>query len=296
MSKIKVPNSTTIDFSGQPSSSHPPSRSSLFLILVAFLTVLVPFLFWYGIWFGRCLNDKQIEKYLFDADNPRKAQHALNQIAVRLERGDPKIDFSRWYPLILRLAEHNAIELRMTVAWFMGLEAQSEDFRESLKTLLEDSEPLVRRNAALSLVRFGDSSGRNEILRMLEPHILRAPQSGILSFTVKQDAAIDRNTLIARIQSKSNELIEIRSPIPGFLDSKLKEEGSEVRKGDPITLLSPRPEHVWEALRALYLVGDTEDLVPLDRYFDGTPDMPKEIQRQAIRTQEAIRSRGSQKE
>ena len=293
MSKLEAPNAPAIDSSGRPPSSR-PSRSSLLLTLVAFLTVLVPFLFWYQTWFGRRLTDQQIEKYLFDAEKPRKAQHALSQIAARLEQGDPKMDLSRWHPRILHLAEHDAVELRMTVAWFMGLDGRSEDFRKSLQKLLKDPEPLVRRNAALSLVRFGDPSGRGEIRRMLEVHILRAPQAGILSFIMKREDPIARNTLVARIRSEGEEPIEMRSPVPGFLDSKLASEGAKVREGDPVALLSPRQEHVWEALRALYLVGEPEDLALLDRYVAGVPDMPQEMRRQALRTREAIRRRGSQ--
>jgi hypothetical protein len=40
---------------------------------------------------------------------------------------------------------------------------------------LQDHNPMVRRNAALALVRFGDSTGRAEIRSMLRPETVAAP-------------------------------------------------------------------------------------------------------------------------
>src|SRR6267154_1974511 len=50
----------------------------------------------------------------------------------------------------------------------MGQDNKSEEFHQALQSLLSDNDPLVRRNAALQLVRFGDGSGRPELRSMLQ--------------------------------------------------------------------------------------------------------------------------------
>jgi vesicle coat complex subunit len=47
----------------------------------------------------------------------------------------------------------------------MGFDNTSQEFHNALLKLLHDQEPIVRRNAALALVRFNDNSGREELLR-----------------------------------------------------------------------------------------------------------------------------------
>ena len=45
----------------------------------------------------------------------------------------------------------------------MGQDNKSEEFHQALLSLLNDNDPLVRRNAALQLVRFGDGSGKARV-------------------------------------------------------------------------------------------------------------------------------------
>src|SRR5882724_905329 len=140
----------------------PPSkrrRASLPLIIVAALFIIVPFLTWYGTWFGRDLSDQDIASYLADEKNPRHIQHALSRVEERIERGDPSA--RKFYPQIIALARSPTGEIRKTAAWVMGQDNKSEEFHLTLVSLLSDSDPLVRRNAALQLVRFGDASGRS---------------------------------------------------------------------------------------------------------------------------------------
>src|ERR687889_769101 len=117
------------------------------LIVVALLFVVVPSLTWYLTWFGRGLSDEELTRYISDS-NPRHAQHALSQLAERVERGDAAA--SRWNSQVLALSQSQTPDLRMTAAWVMGLEHKSEEFRAALIQLLEDPEPIVRRNAALA--------------------------------------------------------------------------------------------------------------------------------------------------
>src|SRR6185295_20016787 len=96
--------------------------------------------------------DAEISKYLADYQHPRHVQHALLQIQDRIEKKDPTT--KRWYPQILELTENPETEFRLTVAWVMGSDNTSPEFHNALKQLVEDREPIVRRNAALALVRF----------------------------------------------------------------------------------------------------------------------------------------------
>ena len=59
------------------------------ILIVAFLFVLMPFLFWQSTWFGRPLTDEEIVKNLAHTEHPRKTQHALSQIADRIVARDP---------------------------------------------------------------------------------------------------------------------------------------------------------------------------------------------------------------
>ena len=60
--------------------------SNIWLIIVAALFIIVPFLTWYLTWFGRALSDDKIAEYLADDQHPRNIQHALAQIEARMSR------------------------------------------------------------------------------------------------------------------------------------------------------------------------------------------------------------------
>src|SRR5690242_2077533 len=104
------------------------------LVVVALLFVVVPSLTWYLTWFGRGLTDEELTRYLSDS-NPRHAQHALSQLAERIEKGDAAAP--RWNAQVVALSQNQTPDLRMTAAWVMGLEHKSEEFRAALVRLLE---------------------------------------------------------------------------------------------------------------------------------------------------------------
>ena len=93
-------------------------RNKLLFYLVAWLIVLMPFLFWRSTWFGRPLNDEEISSYLKDDKKPRHIQHALVQIGDRMSKGDTRVQ--QWYPDLVRLAKYPVEEVRNTDAWVMG--------------------------------------------------------------------------------------------------------------------------------------------------------------------------------
>jgi biotin carboxyl carrier protein len=253
----------------------------------------MPFLFWYSTTFRRPLTDEQISHYSTDRSHPRKAQHALSQIADRILSPDPAVRNAarKWYPQVIELARSPIDELRVTAAWVMGQDNGSQEFHLALLTMLNDPHPMVARNAALSLIRFHkDATGRAVIVAMLEPFKVLSPQSGILSRRLKPGDQVNPGTLLGHIQ-QGQARTEIRAQVPGMVDAWIAIDGSSVTAGDPLLTLAPSAEMVWEALRALYFVGQPEDLPLAERFIRGNPDMPDSVRQQAALTARAIRQR-----
>src|SRR5215212_4984684 len=168
------------------------------ILLLALLFLVATFLAWYFTWFGRELSDADVTKYLSDVRNPRHVQHALLQVQQRIERGDSSA--KNWYPQLITLSGNPETEFRLTVAWLMGFDNNSPEFHEALKKLLQDQEPLVRRNAALALVRFNDPSGHDELVSVLRPYPVRAIAAGVIASSLQESAQVARGTLLARVR------------------------------------------------------------------------------------------------
>jgi Biotin-lipoyl like len=264
------------------------ARWTLAILILTFLFVLMPFLFWNATWFGRPLTDAQIAKALADQTHPREVQHALAQIESRIEAGDPSV--RRWYPEVVALASDPIDEIRVTDAWVIGQDSKSAEFHDALHRLLVDPNPMVQRNAALSLVRFGDDSGHAEIMAMLRAYQMPAPFAGKLETRLKPGDVVNPGTMIGHIKVGDRLDKEIRAQVPGTLERWLVLTGSVVSAGQPIASLAPSESMVWEALRALYLVGRPDDLPDVDRYARGVDGMSTQISQQAQATAQAIRS------
>jgi biotin carboxyl carrier protein len=262
-------------------------RNSFIMAIVAAMTVLVPFLFWKQTWFGEPLTEEKLAEYLTDTSKPRQMQHALVQIAERIESGDRSVE--KWYPQVAAMKASPAAELRVTLAWALGADNRSELFHQTLLELLHDPELLVRRNAALSLVRFDDDSGRGEILQMMEPSSVSALQAGVLRYRAAEGSPVEVGTVVARLE-QGETTTDIRSPFPGTLLRMDAAEGATVAAGQRIATLGPADDHLWEALRALLLIGRPEDLPSVERFAD-KPDLPENIREQAKLTAAAIRKR-----
>src|ERR1700683_2153503 len=217
----------------------------LLFFLTAWLICLMPFLFWWNTWFGRKLSDQQLNEYLHDAKKPRPIQQALVQVGERITRHDASAN--RWYPDLVRLAAGPVEEVRNTDAWVMGQDTTGGGFHDALLKMLADPSPMVRGNAALSLVRFGDATGRPQIVALLEPAKIAAPAAGRILDADRPGTAIHQGGLIAKMQY-GKETIEIRSPIPGRIRS-VAGTGAEFATGAEIAVIDPSTEQVWEALR-----------------------------------------------
>ena len=278
---------------GQHSESivvvRPKRPSNIWLIIVAGLFIIVPFLTWYLTWFGRGLSDEELASYLVDEQNPRHIQHALLQVEQRIETGDEAA--KKFYPQIVSASKSSVPEVRKTAAWVMGQDNKSEEFHRALSLLLKDDEPLVRRNAALQLVRFGDASGRPELRAMLQPFEAKSPMAGTVVALLAAGSNIRAGAMLARIRNSANDLFEFRSPVDGKIAGPAAvKEGDQIAQDQTIARLLPDRASIIDALRALAYVGVTDDLTLVDdsRRLDTSADVANQV----ALTTKAIRSRG----
>ncbi len=249
-----------------------PRNRALFF-LTAWLIVLMPFLFWWNTWFGRQLSDKQIGEFLNDEKHPRHIQHALVQLGERMGRHDASVQ--PLYSELIRLASHPVEEVRPS--------------------------PMVRGNAALSLIRFADASGRPYIVALLQPARIVAPSAGRVTDTDKVGTPIHQGGLIAKLQvdrsavasQNGQQTTEVRSPISGRIRTLSVAAGAAVAAGSEIASVDPGDEQVWEALRALYLVGQPDDLSAIRPYQRELPEISGRLRQQALLTEKAIRDRAA---
>jgi hypothetical protein len=262
-------------------------------MILASLFIIVPFLAWYGTWFGRTLSDEEIGKYLADEGKPRHVQHALSQVVERIKAKDESV--KRWYPQIVALSNSPTTEIRQTVAWAMGQDQQSEEFHGALRRLLADREPIVRRNAATGLVRFNDASGRQELLSMLQPYTVTAPYAGTISSVLPEGSSVKMGSLLARIRQGDGQIQEVRSPLAGKINGIAAREGASVMAGDNLLSIAPDVDSIESALVALFYVGERDDLPVINRYAQGVEGMPERVKAEAAQTASAIESRAGHK-
>jgi len=264
-------------------SSRPGRRAYFLIAIFALALVLLPFLFWYSTWFGRSLTDADLDAYFADASKPRHAQHALVQLGERLSK---KQNIARWYPQVLAQSASGGVEIRQTAAWIMGQDRNYAPFHEALLRLVRDHEPMVRRNAALSLAAFDDPAARPELVAMLKPYTVTSPAAGVVRYRLKAGDYVNPGTMIAHVGD-----VEARSPVPGEVRALEKADGTSVKAGDALADLGADKNHVWEALRALVLVGRKEDLEDVQRFTRPISGMPAAVVRQAQETTKAIEAR-----
>ena len=258
------------------------------LAVVAVLFVVVPFLTWYWTWFGRSLSDAEIERYLREG-NARHTQHALSQVAEKIERREAGAE--RWNAQVAALAASPSPDVRMTAAWVMGIEHRSDEFHAALLKLLEDTEPIVRRNAALALVRFGDPRCRGELQAMLRPITISSQTEGTAQTALTAGSPVKRESLLVRFNIKPNVVGEVRSPVPGRIEKAFIKDGDAWRGGVELFVIGSDAEQVEDALLGLAYFGTAEDLPEVERYARGVEGMPEEMKVKAARTAEAIRRR-----
>jgi hypothetical protein len=266
------------------------TRHRVLFFVTGWLLVLMPFLFWWNTWFGRHLSDKEVTEYLQDDRHPRHIQHALIQMGERMSRHD--ISVNRWYPDLVRLSTHSVEEVRNTDAWVLGQDTSGPGFHDALLKMLADPSPLVRGNAALSLVRFGDPAGRPHIVALLQGAKITAPRAERIVDADRPGTAIHQGGLIAKLQTES-QTIELRSPISGRIRNLFAQTGQTISAGAEIATIDPNSDQVYEALRALYLIGQLDDLPAITPYERELPEVADHVRQQAVLTDKAIHARAS---
>ncbi len=279
-------NNQTSDPAAEVTRAHRPSN--IWLIIVAGLFIIVPFLTWYLTWFGRGLSDQELMNYLGDQNNPRHIQHALLQVEAKIEKGEPNA--KQFYPQIIAASQSPVAEVRKTAAWVMGQDNKSDAFHGGLAKLLKDEEPLVRRNAALQLVRFGDPSGREELRAMLTRFDAKSPVAGTIVGLLPVNSSIRAGGMLARIRDGSNNLYEFRSPVDGKTAyPAVTKEGDQISANQVVAHLLPDRATIVDSMRALAYVGTADDLELIENA--ARMDTSAEVANLSNQTTKAIRSR-----
>ena len=128
-------------------------------------------------------------------------------------------------------------------------------------------------------------------MALLQPARITAPAAGRIADSDRPGTSIREGGLIAKLAaSGSSQIVEIRSPIPGRIRS-VAQTGANLGQGSELAVIDPATEQVWEALRALYLIGQPEDIPSIQPYERDLPDVSNDVRQQAIETERAIRRR-----
>jgi biotin carboxyl carrier protein len=285
----------TADSIPPPAKTGMAQKWLIAILVLTFAFILMPFLLWYMTTFSRPLSDADLAAYFNDTVHPRRAQHALSQIADRMMSLNPAVRASAksWYPEVVKFSRQGSDELRVTAAWVMGQDNQSPEFHQALLKQLSDANPMVKRNAALSLVRFADPAGHDIIAGMLAPYSMAAPRAGTLAIRLRPGDVINPGTMVGHI-IVAGDKIEVRSEVPGTISQWTVADNAQVAAGQPMLLVDPSPEMVWESLRALFLIGNSQDLPAINRYAAQGNAMQPQIQQQAMLTVKEISTRSKQ--
>jgi predicted deacylase len=265
--------------------------SGTIILGVPIVLILITFLFWYQTWFGRKLSDAEMNEYLQDTSVPHKTQHALTQVATEILQHDPAA--ARVYPQVAAMAGNKEPGLRSMAAWVMGQDNTSMEFHRTLLKLVADSDTMVRWNAALALARFGDAAGDSQLRQMLLPFDLRSTLAGTITFRVVASDLVKPGSLVARIKGSGPEPGEIRSPLSGNIVRLAPSDGAAVAVGDEIAVISPDDQQLWESLRALYLVGGSDDIGSIQALARPAAQTSSRVREQAALTLEAIQKRSA---
>jgi HEAT repeat protein len=173
----------------------------------------------------------------------------------------------------------------------MGADTRAGEFREPLLRLLNDREPMVRRNAALSLASFGDARGRSELRAMLHPYTVKAQSEGTALTALTEGSQVRRDAMLVRFQVKPDLIGEVRSPLDAKIEKAFIKTGDYYHNEQELFVLGADPLTVGDALVALGRIGEAEDLAEVEAYARGVEGMPDYIKKEAALTAEAIKRR-----
>ena len=279
---------------------RPPSRHEQALALrslaLTFLFVLMPFLFWQATWFGRPLDDDQLQSSWPTPSIPAKSSMPSRRLPTASCPPTPPRAIRRAPFIPSRCASPRpaATNCRLTAAWVMGQDNTVPEFHQQLlHRLLRSATPWSAATPRWPWCASATPPAAAEI-RAIAPALRHAaPQAGVLSERLKPGDAINPGTLLGHIAAGGAKN-EMRSQVPGTIHGWLVPDGATVAAGQPILLVDPSSAEVWEALRALYLIGSAGDLPLVAPFAQPLPGVPPNIRQQAEITAQAIRARQSQ--
>lgn len=233
------------------------------------------------------LSDAQIGRMLHDDSNPDQVVSALQQISEGRARKQP---VAQWDAELPRLAGSRYEEVRAEAVRLMGQDTSHPEFQSALFSKLRDPSLLVRNAAALGLANFGDATGHEHIMNMLQSVAVDAPVSGRIESAVSTGADVRPPSVIATLRN-ADARTEVHSPVSGRVRRMLVQEGDVVSAGIHLAIIDPGADQVVAALRALELIGYPEDLSALTPY--NRADAPAAVREQAAATEKAIRERSA---
>jgi multidrug efflux pump subunit AcrA (membrane-fusion protein) len=111
---------------------------------------------------------------------------------------------------------------------------------------------------------------------------------------MKEQDDVRNGSIIARIHPvESEQQRDVLSTVGGTIARLLAKDGATVAAGDAVAVIDPDESQVVESLRALYLVGQPQDLDDVGRFARGAPNMSERVREQAEVTDRAIRERSA---
>src|SRR5260370_26325340 len=108
---------------------------------------------------------------------------------------------------------------------------------------------------------------------------------------IKEGATVGAGAPDVRIKQGDGATAEALATDAGNVERVSVSNGDQVQTGQELAVLSPSADQVWESLRALYLIGQPDDIPYIQHFTLEVPGMPDRIQKQASLTTQAIRSR-----
>ena len=142
-----------------------------------------------------------------------------------------------------------------------------------LRELLENSEPELRRTAAVRLAQLADDSGRALLVASLYPQNVFALSGGSLEGQLRQGTTVTAGQELGRIGGQA-----LRSPIGGQLHRYYEPQAGGYQLGHRVVEIVPAEASVLESIGAIGLVGkqsDAEELESLARAYPQYSDAVK---------------------
>jgi len=245
---------------------------------------------WRQTWFGARLDDDALIAAMAPEAKPRDVQHGIEEITKRFEAG--LLGMDRWAKALVEASRRPEDPVRNTAAWGMGYDAGREEFVARLREMVVgDASILARRNAALSLAKSGDASGRAVLRSMLESFTVTAPQAGVVDGLPGLESLVRENRSVGRVRLDDGTNDLVLAAVPGRVAKRVVEDGARIAAGDAVLVLAPDAQHALNAAVALKLVGTKDDVAPLELAAAPQSTFPDDVKAAARAAADAVRAR-----